>query len=122
MKGHRGSRKLAIRITNLEDGMPTVHEAVSRLNNELNAARREGYTIIKLIHGYGSSGIGGDIRAAVQRRLTELVQQGQIRDCVFGEDWSKSDAQTWKLLQARPELKQDQDLGRKNLGITIVML
>lgn len=109
-------------MANLEAGMPTVHEALSRLDQELAAARREKSGIVKLIHGYGSSGAGGDIRIAAQRRLVEMCQNGQIRSCIFGEDWSISDERTWKLLQARPELKQDRDLGRKNPGITIVVL
>ena len=121
-KGQRGSQKPAVRTINLEIGMPKVHEALTRLDNELTTARSQGYAIIKLIHGYGSSGVGGDIRTAVQRRLIELKEQEQIRTCIFGEDWSKSDEQTWKLLQAKPRLKDDQDLGRKNPGITIVVL
>jgi hypothetical protein len=120
---HRGAvRKSALRAVNLECGMPTVHDALSRLEQGLAVARREGCGILKLIHGYGSSGFGGDIRTAVQRRLTEMARNGQIRGCIFGENWSKSDEQTWKLIQAQPELKEDRDLGRKNLGITVVLL
>ena len=74
------------------------------------------------MHGYGSSGAGGDIRIAVQRRLLELAEAGQIRACVFGEDWSKSNDQTWQLLRVQPELKSDPDLGRQNQGITIVLI
>lgn len=122
MKVRRDARKFAIPIVNLEAGMPTVHEALSRLDQELSAARRQGRPILKLIHGYGSTGAGGDIRIAVQLRLAEIARTGQIRSCIFGENWSRSDEQTWKLIQARPELKQDSDLGRKNLGITIVVL
>jgi hypothetical protein len=122
MKVRRDARKFAIPIVNLEAGMPTVHEALSRLDQELSAARREVRPILKLIHGYGSTGAGGDIRIAVQLRLAEIARNGQIRSCIFGENWSRSDEQTWKLIQARPELKQDSDLGRKNLGITIVVL
>jgi len=77
---------------------------------------------MKIIHGYGSSGTGGDIRVAVQRRLRELAEAGQIRGCVFGENWSKSDEQAWSLLQSQPELKSDPDLGRRNLGLTVVLL
>ena len=76
----------------------------------------------KLIHGYGSSGAGGEIRIAAQRRLTEMASRGEIRACIFGENWAKSDEQAWALINTRPELKQDHDLGRRNLGITIVVL
>jgi len=122
MKGRRDPRKPSIRIANLEIGKPTVHDALSRLDQELSAARREGCRLMKLIHGYGSSGTGGDIRTAVQRRLVEMARDGQIGNCIFGENWSKSDEQAWKLIQSQPELKNDSDLGRKNLGITIVVL
>jgi hypothetical protein len=118
--GKQSSR--AIKLVNLEDGMPTVHEALVRFNFELDNARHEGRSLLKLIHGYGSSGTGGEIRLAVQSRLIELHRTGQVRAVIYGEDWSKSDSKTWELLIARPELKQDSDLGRKNAGITIVVL
>jgi hypothetical protein len=122
MKRRSDPRDPAIRIVNLEVGRPTVHQALTRLDHELATARREGCGVLKLIHGYGSSGAGGDIRIAVQRRLVEMARNDQIRGCIFGEDWSKSDEQTWKLIQTRPELKEDRDLGRKNLGVTVVVL
>jgi hypothetical protein len=66
--------------------------------------------------------VGGDIRIAVQRRLLELAESGQIRGCIFGENWARSDEMAWRLLQSRPELKDDSDLGRGNKGITVVFL
>ena len=78
--------------------------------------------MLKIIHGYGSKGTGGDIRIAVQKRLYELAEAGQIVACIFGENWAKSDDAAWRLLQARPELKSDPDIGRRNDGVTIVVL
>ena len=111
-----------IKTISLKTGMPTVSEALQRLGRELARARQEGCTVLKLIHGYGSSGAGGEIRLAAQRRLTEMASRGEIRACIFGESWAKSDEQAWALIKARPELKQDTDLGKRNLGITIVVL
>jgi hypothetical protein len=102
--------------------MPQVHEALQRLDRELDVARQEKTKLLKLIHGYGSTGAGGDIRIAVQKRLLQMTQDGQLRACIFGENWSKSDDAAWKLLQSHPELKSDSDLGRRNQGITIVLL
>jgi len=99
-----------------------VHEALQRLDQELAAARRERMPVLKIIHGYGSTGAGGDIRIAVQKRLYELAEAGRITGCIFGENWAKSDDAAWRLLQARPELKSDPDLGRGNEGISIVVL
>ena len=112
----------AMITVNLKSDMPSVREALQRMERELALARRENVMLLKLIHGYGSTGAGGDIRIAVQKRLTEMAQRGQIRACIFGENWSKSDETTWKLLQSSSALKSDSDLGRRNRGITIVVL
>jgi hypothetical protein len=102
--------------------MPTVARALQHLDRELARARQAGCKVLKLIHGYGSTGAGGEIRIAAQRRLNEMAGRGEIRACIFGENWAKSDEQAWALINARPELKQDHDLGRRNQGITIVVL
>ncbi len=97
--------------------MPTVAEALQLLERELARSRQAGCKVVKLIHGYGSSGAGGEIRIAAQRRLTEMASRGEIRACIFGEDWAKSDQQSWALINAHSELKQDTDLGRRNLEL-----
>jgi hypothetical protein len=111
-----------IRTVNLKSDMPSVREALQRLDRELALARQQKQVLLKVIHGYGSTGAGGDICIAAQRRLNELVEQGQLRGCFFGENWSKSDEATWRLLQAHPAVKSDPDLGRRNRGITVVLL
>jgi len=111
-----------MKTVNLKKGMPPVPQAISQMAGELERARGEGYGVVKLIHGYGSSGAGGEIRLAVQRKLREMSENGRIRGCIFGEDWAKSDEQTWTLLGAHPDLKQDRDLGKRNRGITVVVL
>jgi hypothetical protein len=102
--------------------MPSVQEALQRLEREIALARNGRVALLKIIHGYGSTGAGGDIRIAVQKRLHELSEGGQIRGFIFGENWSKADEATWRLLQTQSELKGDSDLGRRNRGITIVLL
>ena len=102
--------------------MPSVSEALQRLETDLALARQQKQLVLKIIHGYGSKGVGGDIRIAVQKRLREMLEAKQIRGCIFGEEWSKSRDEVWELLQARPELKSDSDLGRCNRGITIALL
>ena len=102
--------------------MPSVSQAVQRLEREVALARQEKQSTLKIIHGYGSSGVGGDIRIAVQKRLHEMAEAGLISGCVFGENWGKGNDAVWRLLQARSELKADSDLGRGNRGITVVLL
>ena len=117
------SRKPApIKIIDLEDGMPKVEEARLRMQRELQIARQQGYAAVKLIHGYGSSGVGGALRIELQKELKRLVGTGALRSFVAGEDWRISDEKTWELLKRYPEWKRDSDLGRANKGISIVLL
>src|SRR5215813_6579333 len=114
------SRKPApIKIINLEDGMPKVGEARLRMQHELHMAKKQGYAAVKLIHGYGSSGVGGSLRVELQKELARMAGDGMIRAFVAGENWRISDERTWPLLQRYPEWKQDPDLGKNNKGISI---
>ncbi len=113
---------IPIKTINLEEGMPTVAQASARLAGSVVAARRQGATVLKLIHGYGSKGVGGDLRIALQSSLRQMMERGEIRDCIYGEDWRSSDARAWDLVKQHPEFKADRDFGRGNRGVTIVLL
>lgn len=117
------SRKVQrIKLVNLEEDMPTVEQARLRLQHALQSARTERCIAIKVVHGYGSSGVGGALRGELQKDLLQEVRNGTIRALIAGEDWRISDEVTWKLLQRFPEWKKDSDLGRNNRGISIVVL
>ena len=111
-----------IKTVNLEAGMPSVPQARSRLSSELRVAQQSGVRVLKLVHGYGSSGVGGDLRIALQSTLRQMAGKHEIRDCIYGEDWRTSDERTWNVLKQIPELKNDVDLGKGNKGITLVLL
>jgi len=108
-----------LKVVNLEEGFPTVEQARQKMLRELDMARRAGAKGVKLIHGYGSSGVGGEIRLSVGRALQEMKKRGEIACVIFGEDWAISDGEAWELIKRHPALKQDADLNRKNRGITI---
>src|ERR1700744_3540286 len=108
-----------IKTVMLKDGMPTVEEARGRLQSEIVLARQKGITVLKLVHGYGSSGVGGDLRISLQSTLRRMAAAGEIRDCIYGENWRTSNERTWELLKRMPELKADPDLGRGNRGFTL---
>jgi len=109
-------------VANLKEGSPTTPQALARLTTELERARRNGINLLKIIHGYGSSGEGGVIRHAVQAELVRLEREGQIRAFISGEDWRISNEPSWALLSKHRELKRDPDLGRGNRGLSIVLL
>ncbi len=106
----------------LKEGMPSVEEARARLQTELCSARQTGVKILKLVHGYGSSGVGGDLRISLQSTLRQMTERHEISDCIYGENWRTSDERSWELLKRMPELKNDSDLGKGNKGVTIVIL
>ena len=111
-----------IKTVNLKEDLPSVEQARGRLLTEIQIARQSGVKVLKVVHGYGSSGVGGDLRFALQATLRKMVNDSEIRDCIYGEKWRTSDERTWALLKHLPELKSDSDLGRGNRGITIVLL
>ena len=116
------SRKPAlIKIINLEEGMPKVEEARLRMFHELQVARKQGYAAVKLIHGYGSSGVGGTLRIELQKELQQMESAESIRHFVMGENWRISDETCWQILRRFPEWKQDADLGKNNKGISMVV-
>jgi hypothetical protein len=106
----------------LKEGMPSVEEARARLQTEFRSARQTGVKILKLVHGYGSRGVGGDLRISLQSTLRQMTERREISDCIYGENWRTSDERSWELLKRMPELKNDSDLGKGNKGVTIVIL
>lgn len=109
-------------IVNLEQGMPTVESAMMQLRQTLLTARARRTGVIKLIHGYGSSGRGGAIRTATLRELNQRKQNGQITEYVPGEEFSPFYANARHAVELVPELRKDHDYTRTNQGITIVIL
>ena len=119
---HMSRKPAPIKIINLEDGMPKVEEARLRMQRELQVARQQGYAAVKLIHGWGSTGVGGSLRIELQKELQRLAGVSGVRSFIAGEDWRISDEKTWELLKRYPEWKRDSDLGKANKGISIVLL
>ena len=115
-----GSKK--IYLINLELGMPTADAALKMLSQAIRTAKSGGCTVVKVIHGYGSSGRGGAIRSAVAKELTARKLAGTIKDWVRGEDFSPFDPASRRILDACPEISSDRDFARANHGITVILL
>jgi hypothetical protein len=111
-----------LRVVNLEEGFPTRDQAYEKLEAALVRARKDGTRVLKVIHGYGSTGAGGVLRFAVRSFLRQSKERGEIAMFVNGESWSSYDARSQALLAKAPNLLLDSDLGRGNKGITLVLL
>ena len=111
-----------LRTINLETGKPTSLEAIKRLMAEIPNSKKLGFRVVKLIHGYGSSGTGGRIRIETRKYLQRQADAGQIKLFVPGESFSIFDEGTRAVLSACDELRRDHDLERHNNGVTFVLL
>ena len=109
-------------VVNLESGMPTVDRAMIQLRQTLLTAKSRRTDVIKLIHGYGSTGKGGAIRSAVRRELNLRAEAGEIRCYICGEDFSIFNDDTRQAFLRCDALRKDRDLERHNNGITFVIL
>ena len=101
--------------------MPTVKEALEILDLEIERAKRLKLPCIKVIHGYGSKGTGGKIKAKLKNVLLEKRKCGQIKDYILGEDWSIFNQKTREILNSVNVAKKDKDLEKLNLGVTIII-
>ena len=110
-----------MRTINLEAGMPTSLEAMNTLNNRIYAERATGARLVKIIHGYGSTGRGGIIRKECRRKLLEYKVRHVIKQICHGEKFGPFSEEGRSLSAACPEVRKDIDWGRDNPGITIVM-
>ncbi len=110
------------KTVNLEQGRPLVEAALNRLERELQTARHEGVRVLTLIHGYGSSGIGGAIRRESRRLLADLLHRGQLNLVIPGEEFRAKAGPVRDLLRRFPPLSANVHLNRGNRGITIVVL
>ncbi len=92
-----------------------VEEALVRALHDVRNSRAE--RILKIIHGYGSSGRGGSTRDVVRNQLFRI--RHRLRAVIPGEEYSLLDGPTGTMRQAVGSYT-DSDLGAENAGITVV--
>jgi hypothetical protein len=111
-----------VQTINLEVDWPSLDEARKRAIEEIRKARRDRVAVLKIIHGYGSSGQGGTLRLGLRKSFRLRKKEGVIKDFITGEDFSIFNAVTLTLLEAVPELRHDPDLNGTNEGMTLLWL
>jgi hypothetical protein len=112
----------ATRTYNIEAGLPTLDEARLLVIEEIRQAKREGVGVLKVIHGYGSSGKGGALCIGLRKSFGLRKKEGVIKDFIVGEDFSIFNPTVLTLLEAVPELRGDPDLNATNEGVTVLWL
>ena len=114
--------EVLMRTVNLKTGHPTVDEARRRLLVELKSARAAGGRLLKVIHGWGSTGEGGKLGPAIRKSLRLRVKEGRARLVVVGERFSSDSNEGRELALRHPSVRADRDFNRANPGITILEL
>jgi hypothetical protein len=112
----------ATRTYNIEADMPVLDEARRSVIAEIKRAKREGVRVLKVIHGYGSSGKGGALCVGLRKSFGLRKKEGVIREFIAGEDFSIFNEIVLALLELVPEMRGDPDLNAANEGITLLWL
>ena len=97
-----------------------MEQALERLERDLREARACEAKVVRVIHGYGSSGRGGKIRDAVRRELGRKLARGEVKTVIPGENYSSTTNSGSDLLSRFKELKTTERSDNSNPGLTIV--
>ena len=116
------ARTHSIKVVNIKGDRPTVEDARRRLIDEIRAAKAGGVRVLKVVHGYGSSGRGGALRAALRKSLIRRRKEGLVLEIIYGEKWTIFDARAQTLIERFPALRGDPDLNNSNEGVTLIVL
>lgn len=104
----------------IKSTMPSVEEAIHDLDNIIKLTKQN-EKVIKIIHGYGSSGKGGAIRTKVRDLLKQKMVKNEIKAYIPGEA-------TWKMMgfdqviqTYKHLIESDEDYKKGNDGITYII-
>ena len=75
--------------------------------------------VLKIIHGYGSHGEGGQTRETVRNWAYQYRQR--FEEIINGEEFSQTELATREMI-AECGYCNDDDLGRANSGITLIWI
>jgi len=111
-----------IQTFNVEADFPSLDEARRLVLAEIRKAKREGVPVLKIIHGYGSTGKGGTLCHGLRKSFALRKREGVIKDFIPGESFSIFNNTVLLLLETVPELRGDPDLDATNEGVTVLWL
>ena len=108
-----------IKTINLKE-VASVEACGPIIDLEIEQAKKEGVSVIKIIHGYGSHGVGGDMLKETRKHLTYLKRRKVIKKFFVGGQWSLFNVEVTDLLKRCKEFTGDIDLNSCNPGITVI--
>lgn len=108
------------RTINIKKDMPDSKFAIIQLENEIRFAKLEGISVLIVIHGYGSNGVGGLIKSESLKLLIDLKKRGEIIDFIPGENFGETSENKIKICEKFPDLILNENLQNYNNGVTVV--
>ncbi len=111
-----------INIVNIKDANPNVGYAMYLLEQAISDTKKLGFKVLVVIHGYGSHGIGGDIKKSAMQLLKKFKKEGTIRTFVKGEEWGDTNKDKQLINAECPETIVNSQIGNLNSGVTVVLV
>jgi hypothetical protein len=97
-----------VRRVDIAHSGQTVSEAIEQLKAEVKNARRGRDTVLLVVHGFGASGVGGAIKAALATELPRLARLHGFKAYGYAE-------------KDRIPRQQQVDVGSLNPGSTLLI-
>ena len=108
---------------NIKDNMQAVDVAIAEFLIALESAKKQKTKALKIVHGYGSHGVGGKILLELKRILPQMKRRGEIKDYISGADWKYSNPKVFDFItNVAPDAARDEDMNKANIGVTIVVI
>ena len=100
----------------------TVNQAIAQFLVEVDAYKKGGFKVLKVIHGYGSHGVGGAIKDAFLKKCKELKGKSVIYDYTCCDKWTDKNVVKKIAINYCQDLIVDRELTHLNPGCSIVIL
>ncbi len=100
----------------------TVGEAMAQFLLAVDAYKKGGYKVLKVIHGYGSHGVGGAIKQEFLKTCLDLKNRKKIYDYVCCDAWTDKNVVKKIAINYCPDLMADRELYLLNPGCSVVIL
>lgn len=100
----------------------TVAEAIAQFLVEVEAYKKGGYKVMKVIHGYGSHGVGGAIKTEFLKQCQNLKNRKIIEDFTCCDKWTDKNVVKKIAINYCPDLIADGELRLLNPGCSIIIM
>ena len=100
----------------------TVAEAIAQFLVEVDAYKKGGFKVMKIIHGYGSHGVGGAKKVAFLKKCQDLKNKKILEDFVCCDKWTDKNVVRKIAINYCPDLLADSELYHLNAGCSIIIL